>query len=402
MRIALISEIRIDRKIAWSGTKRYMGEALQAAGAEVPVLDPVLEWPTLALGTVGKVIRRLGGNDPMLNRSRLFSRLKAWTLQRRLKRTDFDALFAPAGSTLISEVPPGMPIIYASDATIPLMQDYYSRFGKSSARSSARAIASERAALHRADLLVYPTWWAANSAIKDFGVDESRILVQPLGANISDPPSRDAALQPRRDGPLRLLFCAVEWERKGGDVALSALSSLLASGLAAELTILGCIPPEGALSDPALARSVTVVPFLNKAIKQEQERFRQIFLDTDIFILPTVAEAYGLVFCEAASCGAVSFATATGGIPEVIRDGETGRLLPPGSSGKEYAEAILEVVQDPENLERMRNAARLDFENRLNWGVWGKAVLERVREARQNKQGNWARATEARREPPER
>lgn len=389
--MALISEINIGRKSAWSGTIRYIGEALQSAGVEVHVLDPVWEWQTQLLNIFGKIMRRIGLNDPMLNRSRTLSRLKARTLQKRLASTNFDALVAPVGSTLISEFPSGIPIIYISDATLPLMQDYYSKFGQTFAQGSARAIASEQAALHRADLLIYPTWWAANSAIEDFGIDRESILVQPFGANLSDVPDRDIALQPRRMGPLRLLFCGVEWERKGGDVALSALSELLASGLEAELTILGCFPPEGALSDPDLARAVTVVPFLDKSRAEEQARFRNIFLEADIFILPTVAECYGLVFCEAAACGVVSFGTATGGVPEVIRDGQTGRTLPPGSSGKDYADAILGVINSSDGLETMREAARLDFEERLNWEVWGNAVVNRVVEARQAQQGNWRR-----------
>lgn len=379
MRIALVSEIDINRKIAWSGTHRYMADALRSAGAEVEIFDPIWEFQTLTLDNVGKVIRRLGGSDPMLNRSRFIARLKAGTLQKRVKGAGFDALLAPVGSTLISEMPPGIPIIYSSDATVPLMQDYYGRFGRAGAAGSARAFASERSALQRADLLVYPTWWAANSAIVDFGIDESRILVQPFGANLSDPPARADALRPRRSGPLRLLFCGVEWERKGGDVALAALADLLASGQEAELVILGCTPPDGALSDPALARAIDVVPFLNKAIPQERQRFRDIFLDADIFILPTLAECYGLVFCEAAACGAVSFGTATGGVPEVILDGNTGRVLPPGATGGDYAKAIRDVVREDGRLQRMKHAARTDYEERLNWGVWGNAVLQRAR-----------------------
>lgn len=394
MRLALISEINIKHKSAWSGTIHYIGESLRSAGAEVEVLDPIWEWQTQALNTIGKILRRFGANDPMFNRNRTVSRMKAKALLKRLEGgASFDALLAPVGSTLISDVPPGIPIVYISDATVPLMQDYYGKFGQSTAMSSARAIDSEKAALRRADFTIYPTWWAAESAINDLGVDPERILVQPFGANLSDPPSRDDALRSRREGPLKLLFCGVEWERKGGDVALAAVSKLLADGQDVVLTILGCVPPEGALSDPDLARAVTVVPFLNKTIPAERAQFREIFLDADIFILPTVAECYGLVFCEAAACGAVSFGTATGGVPEVIRDGETGRVLAPGSTGEDYANAIMEVLEVPDRLETMRQAARLDFETRLNWQVWGDAVLEHILAIQNTQQGNWSRTT---------
>lgn len=381
-RIALATELDPGRRSAWSGTIRYMADALRDAGAEMVRLDPIWEWPTQTLTLGGKILRRLTGIDPMFNRSRLMARLKARTLARRLQATPVDAVFAPVGSTLIPEMPPGVPIIYASDATLRLMQDYYGRYGASGGRIGERAIAGERAALHRADLLVYPTRWAARSAVEDYGVDPARILVQPFGANLADPPDRAAALAPRRPGPLRLLFCGVEWVRKGGDVALAAVAALGAAGTPVELVILGCTPPPGALDDPALRAAVTVIPFLDKAVPAERRRFRELFLDADLLVLPTHAECYGLVFCEAAACGTVSVATATGGIPEVIRDGQTGLLLPPRASGADYAAALRRLAADPGRLAAMRAAARDDFETRLNWGTWGRAVLERLHQGR--------------------
>lgn len=356
-----------------------MGEALRSVGAQVDVLDPVMETRTLTLNAFGKGVRKMGLTDPMLNRSRAIARWKAWTLQKRLKGNSYDALLAPVGSTLIAELSQDVPpIIYSSDATIPLMESYYNGYGKVHSWYNKRAKMIEKAALNRADLLVYPTWWAAYSAMDDYDIYPDRILVQPFGANISDPPTREQALAPRKPGPLRLLFCGVEWERKGGDIALDAVRALIAAGTEVELTILGVEPPVGALDDPDLARAVTVVPFLNKTIAEERARFREIFMEADILILPTQAECYGMVFCEAAACGTASFATATGGVPEVILDKETGRVLAPDSTGQDYANAILELINSEGAVQQMRSAARNDYDTRLNWQTWGKAVLERT------------------------
>lgn len=388
MKIALISEIDINWKIAWSGTTRAMCKALSDAGADLDILDPIMETPTVTLSAVGKAVQKIGLSDPMMNRSRTVSRWKAAALQKRLVGTSYDALFAPVGSTLISEMPAGVPVIYSSDATLPLMEGYYgNNYGEANSAANSRAFAVEKSALNRADLLVYPTWWAAYSAMDDFGIDEDRILVQPFGANISDPPTRERALAPRKPGPLRLLFCAVEWERKGGDIALDAVRALKAAGVDIEFTILGVVPPGAALADPALSDVVTVVPFLDKKIPAERERFREIFLDADILILPTKAECYGMVFCEAAACGTISIATATGGVPEVIQDGETGYIMAPGSTGEEYAAAVLQLAQSEEHLLKMQHAARTDYETRLNWNVWGTTVLQRAEQMLARKAG---------------
>jgi glycosyltransferase involved in cell wall biosynthesis len=315
----------------------------------------------------------------MFNRSQLIARLKAHALRRQVHREPVDALFAPVGSTLIQELPRGIPVIYASDATLVLMRRYYARYAAPDWIGD-RTVELERKALHRADLLVYPTRWAADSAINDYGVDPARIIVQPFGANLSDPPSREEALALRRDGPLRLLFCGVEWERKGGNVALQAIEQLHNAGVPATLTVLGCTPPPSPEVAELTRRGLlTVIPFLDKSIPMERTRFRGLFLDTDILILPTQAECYGLVFCEAAACGVVSVATETGGIPEVVRNHETGFLLPPGAGGADYAATIARFAADPGLLAAMRTAARDDFETRLNWGTWGRSVMARFR-----------------------
>jgi glycosyltransferase involved in cell wall biosynthesis len=354
-----------------------MAQALQGAGADLVRLHPVWQWPTRTLMFGGKVARRITGVDPMLNRTEVIARLKARALMRQLRQQPADAIFAPAGSTLIPELPAGIPVIYTSDATLVLMRKYYGRYAAPDWISD-RTIELERKALHRANLLVYPTEWAADSAINHYGVDPARVLVQPFGANLADPPSRAEAIAPRREGPLRLLFCGVEWERKGGDVALQAVNHLRQTGISATLSIVGCRPPPSAeITEMTQCGAVTVIPFLNKSVPAERARFRALFLDADVLILPTRAECYGMVFCEAAACGTISVATATGGIPEVIQDGRTGYVLPEGSTGKAYASLLAALASDPQRLAHMKTAARAYFETKLNWEVWGRAVLDR-------------------------
>ena len=202
---------------------------------------------------------------------------------------------------------------------------------------------------------------------------------------MDDPPARSEVLGPRAEGPFRLLFCGVQWKRKGGDIVLDAAERLIAAGIDIELTILGCTPPRDWAPSEALRRATTVIPFLDKKLPEERERFRRIFTRADLLVLPTQAECYGVVFCEAAAFGTVSFGTATGGVPEVIREGETGFALPPGSDGAAYAAAIEALLADPDRLDRMRHAARDDFDTRLNWSVWAEKTLARIAELQEGR-----------------
>ena len=96
----------------------------------------------------------------------------------------------------------------------------------------------------------------------------------------------------------------------------------------------------------------------------------------DVFVLPTrTAEGFGLVVMEAAASGVPSIATDSGAPREIVDDGETGLLVPPGSPN-ELAAAIARLHDSPELLEKMSRAA-LDKSAAFTWDR-SIDVLERV------------------------
>jgi glycosyltransferase involved in cell wall biosynthesis len=77
----------------------------------------------------------------------------------------------------------------------------------------------------------------------------------------------------------------------------------------------------------------------------------------DVFVLPSNAEGLSVALLEAMASGLAVVATAVGGTPEVIADGETGCLVPPGD-GLALAQALLKVLQDPLLREQLGQNAR--------------------------------------------
>ncbi|MGE0353012.1 MAG: N-acetyl-alpha-D-glucosaminyl L-malate synthase BshA [Gemmatimonadales bacterium] len=77
---------------------------------------------------------------------------------------------------------------------------------------------------------------------------------------------------------------------------------------------------------------------------------------TDLFLLPSQIESFGLAALEAMACGAPVVATRTGGVPEVIEDGVTGILEPPGSVEAMGRRAV-ELLRSPDAYQAMADAA---------------------------------------------
>lgn len=76
----------------------------------------------------------------------------------------------------------------------------------------------------------------------------------------------------------------------------------------------------------------------------------------DVLIVPSLNEGMGRVLLEAGAAHTPAVASNVGGIPEVVRDGETGTLVPPGSP-ESIAEAVLDLYADRARLERFGRAA---------------------------------------------
>jgi alpha-maltose-1-phosphate synthase len=109
----------------------------------------------------------------------------------------------------------------------------------------------------------------------------------------------------------------------------------------------------------------------------------------DVFVCPSVYEPLGIVNLEAMACGTAVVGTATGGIPEVIVDGETGRLVPieqatdgtgtpldPERFVADLAAALTEVVTDRETAARYGAAGRARAEAVFDWTAIGAQTVE--------------------------
>lgn len=358
MMIGYISLGDPRRRGTWSGTPNSIFQSLSR--------DHQVEWinpgglNTKTIYRYHKVIGKLTGRTV-----RPYSTLRfASAVGRNLRKHDlskYDLLFS-IGSTEIANLDTTVPIVHLTDATFAQMVGYYDGFDMGEKRNR-HANEIQRKAYEVSTQIIFASAWAARSAMNDYHVPEEKINVVRFGANQDVP---DRLPERQGDGTLRMLFVGKEWVRKGGSIAVDALTSLQDRGIDAELVMVGCDAPR---SVPNM-KGLTIIPYV--------EDVSTYFREADIFILPTRAECAGIVFCEASAYGLPSFTTATGGVPDYVEDGVTGRLLPPDARGEDFADAIAELWSDPETMKEMRLNARRRYEEELNWDVWMKHFEEIV------------------------
>jgi len=353
------------------------GESLEKYVGNVDYLGPVRLRYLFALGDrANKVISTFTkGKRYHYSVSIVVAKIYAYIFSRKLHGKQYDLIFAPAGYTELSFLKTDLPIVYCCDSTVTQLLGYYTGMSKLLPVSERELAYIEQKAINRANLIIYASQWAANSAIKDFKAPAAKVAVVPFGANFPVVLSREEIFHRKPTSKCRLLFVGVEWVRKGGEIAFETLLELNRLGIDASLTICGCVPPAGFEHN-----KLVVIPFLDKNKEVELNHMIQLYREADFFLLPTRAECAGIVFCEASSFGVPSFTTSTGGIANYVEDGINGYRLGLEARGKDFALAIKEVFENGELCQKLRISSRNIYEEKLNWQAWGNHVHRLLQE----------------------
>ena len=92
----------------------------------------------------------------------------------------------------------------------------------------------------------------------------------------------------------------------------------------------------------------------------------QLLSHATVFACPSLYEPLGIVNLEAMACGTAVVASAVGGIPEVVSDGETGLLVPPDDPGA-LAAALNALLGDPARADALGRAGRERAVTEFGW-----------------------------------
>lgn len=196
-------------------------------------------------------------------------------------------------------------------------------------------------------------------------------MVRTIPHGLSDVTSWNGNKELRNLQGKTILFVGRLEPRKGIDTALAAAAVFLELVEDASLRIIGddtlAIPGQSETYRQRFQREFGQKSWAQRVSfegRVSDETLHEAYATCDIFIAPSTFESLGLIFLEAMQAGKPVIGCRAGGMPEVIRHGETGYLIDPGNS-QDLAMRVVELLDDRELLTKMGAAARQDFEARF-------------------------------------
>jgi len=244
----------------------------------------------------------------------------------------------------------------------------------------------EKTAFEAADAVIAVSGGMRRDILRSYpALDESRVHVVYNGIDLDrwKPTTeldvvRSLGIDPDRPS---VVFVGRITRQKGLPYLLRAAASL-----PADVQLVLCA---GAPDTPGILAEVTAgvealqkersgVVWINRLLSQYE--LSAVLTQGTVFVCPSIYEPLGIVNLEAMACGLAVVGTATGGIPEVVVDGETGRLVPieqltdgtgtpldPDRFVADLARTLTEVIVDPQRAAEMGRRGRLRAEREFGW-----------------------------------
>lgn len=206
-----------------------------------------------------------------------------------------------------------------------------------------------------------------------------KIKIIPLGVDVTRfNPHIDGSMERKilgiKDDEIMVLSVQRLVRRKRVDCLINAVPEVIKKHPNIRFVIIGGGPEKERLIK--LARKLKIsnnISFLDFTfLTHELARY---YSASDIFVLHSLYEGFGIVLIEASACGKPVISTRVGSIPEVVDDGKTGLLVKP-ENPIHLASAILKLVNDEELRKSMGKEGRMKVEREYDWNIVIKKYLK--------------------------
>lgn len=242
----------------------------------------------------------------------------------------------------------------------------------------------ERILWSTADRVLTVSKGSARDVIQDYKINEDkvRVVYNGVDTNIFRPTGEVPSIEQIKEliGKRIILYVGHFGVRKGILFLIRALGLVVKEFRDVHLLCIGGVPPwlgkneyweilEKEIEANRVSNNVTL---LDRIPNQE---LPSVYSLSEIFVIPSYYETFSKVTLEAMACEKPVIATNMGGLPEVVEDGVTGRLVPFGSV-KALADSILELLNDSKKATQMGREGRKRV---LAYFTW-QAVAHRIQD----------------------
>jgi len=196
-----------------------------------------------------------------------------------------------------------------------------------------------------------------NSLVEDYGIDPQKINVVGASVNFSESePKRGRKLF----GSKQILFNSSDFLRKGGDIVIEAFKKVKNIIPDAKLVMIG------RRINPLNINHIDGVENIGKI--SSPEKMKSLFAETDLVIAPARCEPLGIFLLDSMENGVPCVITAGdgNGMPEFLENWVDGVVIP-DSDPELIANAMIKLLNDPDKLSLMSQAAIYKMQNKLNW-----------------------------------
>lgn len=219
----------------------------------------------------------------------------------------------------------------------------------------------------QSDLFIPFSSWVGGVLVNDCGISRENVHAIHVGLDLDiwQPVSR---VQPQPGARAKVLFVGGEFVRKGGELLLQVYREHFSDRV--ELHLVTKEPP---LDLPPNVHLYT-------DIGPNDKRLTQLYAEADMLVLPTTAELSPWVLLEAMASSCPVISTDVGGIPDIVRSGETGLLIPKNDR-QALTAAIQQLLDSPEQRYAMGQRGRAMIERDFNAAVNVPRILQIMKDA---------------------
>jgi glycosyltransferase involved in cell wall biosynthesis len=268
--------------------------------------------------------------------------------------------------------------ILFADATFDSLLNFYPEFTSFTKTCLFEGRQIDQEAVNNADMLIYTSQWAADSAIHDYNADKNKVFIVPFGANLDFTPDLEQVtvhIESRKiTKSINLLFLGVDWVRKGGQYALSVTEKLNELGINATLHIVGIKH----LPKNVSSKYIVNHGYISKASQEGQGKLSKIIASSTFLLGPSLADCTPVAFSEANAFGVPCIVSNIGGHPDIISNDINGKVYKHAEFVNNAVNYISDLVENQNAYKELCYSSYNKYVTELNWKSAGKKIYKLV------------------------